>query len=147
MRHLVTSSCGAAAAIVISLSASRTSFSRSSLHPVLVRAHLNIPQSIIFYPSNLTHTTFFSTVDNCLDKMTAFSGSSTLGVGTSNYSYFAVPAAWVLAFIPHAYAAAASNGRFKNAHPRQLLHDLLSKKDKTPLDAKLVRAESAQMNG
>ncbi|SPC65480.1 uncharacterized protein UHOD_00637 [Ustilago sp. UG-2017b] len=64
-----------------------------------------------------------------------------------NYSYYAIPAAWVLAFLPHPYAAALSKGQFKNAHPRQLLHDLMAKKTKTETDKKIIRAESAQLNG
>ncbi|ETS63652.1 hypothetical protein PaG_01954 [Moesziomyces aphidis] len=78
--------------------------------------------------------------------MTVFSGSSALS-SVPNRSYYAIPAAWVLAILPHFYAAALSKGQFKNAHPRQLLHDLLAKKTKTANEAKIIRAESAQLNG
>lgn len=78
--------------------------------------------------------------------MSVFSGSSALGT-VPNYSYFAVPAAWMLAFLPHPYGISLSKGRFKNSSPRQMLHDLMAKKDKTPLDKKIIRAESAQLNG
>jgi len=78
--------------------------------------------------------------------MSAFTGSSTLS-SVTNYSYYAVPAAWIVAFVPHAYAAAISKGQFKNSSPRQMLHDLMAKKAKTPLDQKIIRAEAAQLNG
>ncbi|SPO20991.1 uncharacterized protein UTRI_00468 [Ustilago trichophora] len=78
--------------------------------------------------------------------MSVFSGSSALQ-SVPNYSFFAIPAAWLLAFLPHPYAVALSQGRFKNASPRQMLHDLMAKKDKTALDKKIIRAESAQLNG
>lgn len=77
--------------------------------------------------------------------MSIFSGSSAI-TGGPNYSYYAVPAAWVLAMVPHFVAAGLSKGQFKNAAPRQMMADLLAKKDKTALDKKIIRAESAQLN-
>ncbi|PWZ02615.1 hypothetical protein BCV70DRAFT_234434 [Testicularia cyperi] len=64
-----------------------------------------------------------------------------------NYSLFSIPAMWLVSFLPHPYAVALSKGRFKNSSPRQMMADLLAKKDKTKLDQKIIRAESAQMNG
>lgn len=77
--------------------------------------------------------------------MSIFSGSSALS-SAPNYSYYSIPAAWVLAMIPHFVAAGISKGQFKNAAPRQMMADLLAKKDKTALDKKIIRAESAQLN-
>ncbi|GAC95480.1 hypothetical protein PHSY_003056 [Pseudozyma hubeiensis SY62] len=78
--------------------------------------------------------------------MTAFSGSSALTSGP-NYSYYSIPAAWILAMIPHFVAAGLAGDKFKNTTPRQMLADLLAKKDKTALDKKIIRAESANYNG
>ena len=78
--------------------------------------------------------------------MSVFSGSSALGA-VPNYSYYAIPAARLLAFLPHPYGISLSNGRFKNSSPRQMLHHLMAKKDKTALDQKIIRAEAAQLNG
>ncbi|SJX60456.1 uncharacterized protein SRS1_11769 [Sporisorium reilianum f. sp. reilianum] len=73
-------------------------------------------------------------------------GSIALSSGP-NYSYYTIPAAWVIAILPHFIAVALAKDKFKNAAPRQLLADLLAKKDKTALDKKIIRAESAQLNG
>ncbi|SNX81725.1 uncharacterized protein MEPE_00430 [Melanopsichium pennsylvanicum] len=78
--------------------------------------------------------------------MSIFSGSSALGQ-VANYSYYTIPAAWILSILPHFHAIGLSKGQFKNTSPRQLLHDLMAKKDKTELDKKIIRAESAQLNG
>lgn len=78
--------------------------------------------------------------------MTVFAGSSALTSG-ANYSYYSIPAAWLLAIVPHFVAVGLAKDRFKNASPRQLMADLLAKKDKTSLDKKIIRAESAQLNG
>ncbi|KUJ16517.1 uncharacterized protein LY89DRAFT_707728 [Mollisia scopiformis] len=66
---------------------------------------------------------------------------------TKNYSLYAVPAAWLCAFIPHAYAAFSSKS-FDNRSPRTYSESLA--KDQTLDQAKkncILRAESAQMNG
>ncbi|CDS02263.1 uncharacterized protein SPSC_02649 [Sporisorium scitamineum] len=72
--------------------------------------------------------------------------SSALSSGP-NYSYYSIPAAWLVAILPHFVAVGLAKDRFKNASPRQLMADLLAKKDKTALDKKIIRAESAQLNG
>lgn len=77
--------------------------------------------------------------------MTAFSGSSALTSGP-NYSYYSIPAAWVVAMLPHFYAVGLAGDKFKNTSPRQMFADLLAKKDKTALDKKIIRAESANYN-
>ncbi|TKY90636.1 hypothetical protein EX895_000634 [Sporisorium graminicola] len=64
-----------------------------------------------------------------------------------NYSYYSIPAAWVLAMVPHFVAIGLAKDQFTNVSPRQLIADLLAKKDKTALDKKIIRAESAQLNG
>ena len=78
--------------------------------------------------------------------MSVFSAPSVAGA-VPNYSYYTIPIAWLLAFLPHPYAVTLSKGAFKNAAPRQLLHDLMAKKTKTDVDKKIIRAESAQLNG
>lgn len=78
--------------------------------------------------------------------MTVFAGSSVVS-STSNYSYYTIPAAWFLAVVPHFVAIGLAKNKFKNVSPRQMMADLLAKKDKTALDKKIIRAESAQLNG
>ena len=78
--------------------------------------------------------------------MSTFTGSSVVA-STPNYSYYSIPAAWLLAMLPHFVGVALAKDQFKNASPRQLMADLLAKKNKTALDKKIIRAESAQLNG
>ncbi|KAF2150194.1 hypothetical protein K461DRAFT_300643 [Myriangium duriaei CBS 260.36] len=65
---------------------------------------------------------------------------------TRNLSLYAVPAAWVLSIAPHFYAA--SLGRFDNKNPRTYTRETEGDQsiDKAT-KGKILRAESAQMNG
>ncbi|CZR64805.1 uncharacterized protein PAC_14704 [Phialocephala subalpina] len=73
--------------------------------------------------------------------------ASALFDNTKNYSLYAIPAAWVIAFIPHAYAASLSKV-FDNRSPRTYADNVA--KDQT-LDkatkALILRSEGAQTNG
>lgn len=64
-----------------------------------------------------------------------------------NYSFYAIPAMWLVSFLPHPYAIINAGDRFKNTSPRQMVSDLMTKKDKTETDKMIIRAESAQQNG
>lgn len=64
-----------------------------------------------------------------------------------NYSFYSIPAMWLVSFMPHPYAIICAGDRFKNTSPRQMVSDLMAKKDKTDNDKKVIRAESAQANG
>ncbi|PMD15456.1 hypothetical protein NA56DRAFT_733632 [Hyaloscypha hepaticicola] len=66
---------------------------------------------------------------------------------TRNFSIYAIPAAWVIAFLPHAYAASQSKS-FDNRSPRTYTQTLeqdqtISKANKS----RIIRAEAAQTNG
>ena len=76
-----------------------------------------------------------------------FTSSSAVGMGVPNYSYFSIPVGWVLCMIPHWFAVARTRDQFNIANPRQLLHDLLSKKNRSEEEGKILRAEAAQLNG
>ncbi|KAF1355452.1 hypothetical protein BDV97DRAFT_387509 [Delphinella strobiligena] len=67
---------------------------------------------------------------------------------TRNFSYYTVPAVWVLSIAPHFYAAKLAGNKFDNRNPRGLKEVLAA--DQT-LDqstkGRIIRAESAQQNG
>ncbi|KAL2066318.1 hypothetical protein VTL71DRAFT_2389 [Oculimacula yallundae] len=66
---------------------------------------------------------------------------------TRNFSFYTVPAAWVIAFLPHPYAVSLSK-KFSNVSPRTYVGDL--QKDQTIDQAtkdRIIRAEGAQTNG
>ncbi|ORY78590.1 hypothetical protein BCR37DRAFT_108426 [Protomyces lactucae-debilis] len=65
-----------------------------------------------------------------------------------NYSFYAVPAAWLLAIVPHWIAAGMANSvdKFDNVEPR-MAHENLKAKMTAAQHAKFRRAEAAQMNG
>ncbi|TVY80324.1 hypothetical protein LSUE1_G004278 [Lachnellula suecica] len=66
---------------------------------------------------------------------------------TRNFSLYAIPVAWVLAFAPHAYAASASKV-FDNRSPRTYVKTLEADQtiDKATKDL-IIRCEGAQSNG
>ncbi|MCJ1250880.1 hypothetical protein MMC30_008108 [Trapelia coarctata] len=71
---------------------------------------------------------------------------------TRNFSFYAVPAAWVLCLLPHAYATSlydrSSSQKFDTRNPRALKEKLAS--DQTLSQAtkdRIMRAEGAQQNG
>lgn len=64
-----------------------------------------------------------------------------------NYSFYSIPAMWLVSFLPHPYAILTAGDKFRNSSPRQMVADLMAKKDKTANDKKIIRAESAQANG
>jgi uncharacterized MAPEG superfamily protein len=71
-----------------------------------------------------------------------------------NYSLYAVPAAWTIALLPHAYAISLTNSKSKNkskfdiTQPRSMPSRLVSDPtlDKSTKD-RIIRAEGAQANG
>jgi uncharacterized MAPEG superfamily protein len=74
-------------------------------------------------------------------------------MNTSNYSFYAVPAAWVLSIVPHLYAISVHDsnskaGKFDNTQPRSLTKKIESDQtlDKATKDH-IIRAEGAQQNG
>lgn len=71
---------------------------------------------------------------------------------TRNFSFYTIPAAWVLSIIPHTYAVLlhdkSSPKKFDNTNPRTLVPSL----DKnqaldTTTKQTIIRAEAAQQNG
>lgn len=71
---------------------------------------------------------------------------------TNNYSFYTIPAAWVLCLLPHAYASKVyekSQGQeWDNSSPRYLVQKISSKTTElTPDEARYLRAEAAQQNG
>jgi len=67
---------------------------------------------------------------------------------TSNLSLYTIPAAWVLAMAPHAYAMSLAGKKFDARHPRSLISSL--EKDQaldSATKARITRAEGAQANG
>ncbi|TVY51820.1 hypothetical protein LCER1_G005717 [Lachnellula cervina] len=66
---------------------------------------------------------------------------------TRNFSFYAPPAAWLLAFIPHAIAASLSK-TFDNRSPRTYVKSLEADQtiDKATKDL-IIRCEGAQSNG
>ncbi|KAF8856334.1 hypothetical protein BDZ45DRAFT_625275 [Acephala macrosclerotiorum] len=73
--------------------------------------------------------------------------ASALFDNTKNYSLYAIPAAWIIAFIPHAYAASKSKA-FDNRSPRTYGDSLAKDQtlDKATKDL-ILRSEAAQTNG
>ncbi|KAH6717998.1 hypothetical protein DL95DRAFT_490546 [Leptodontidium sp. 2 PMI_412] len=66
---------------------------------------------------------------------------------TRNFSFYTVPAAWLVAFLPHPYAVSLSK-KFDNVSPRTYIGSL--QKDQTIDQAtkdRITRAEGAQTNG
>ncbi|KAH7370489.1 hypothetical protein BKA65DRAFT_522205 [Rhexocercosporidium sp. MPI-PUGE-AT-0058] len=66
---------------------------------------------------------------------------ATLFDTTRQFSFYTVPAAWLIAFLPHPYAVSLSK-KFDNLSPRTYVGSL--QKDRTDL---IIRAEGAQTNG
>jgi len=69
-----------------------------------------------------------------------------------NYSFYAIPATWVLSILPHLYAISVHDSKspkkFDNTQPRSVTSTL---KDNQALDSatkdRIIRAEGAQQNG
>ena len=73
--------------------------------------------------------------------------ASSFASNAPNLSFYAIPAAWLVAIAPHFYAVALTKGKFTNSSPRQYLADVKAKAVKTEEDKKYIRAEGAQLNG
>ncbi|KAM5351587.1 hypothetical protein ACJ41O_004310 [Fusarium nematophilum] len=74
---------------------------------------------------------------------------SFLGLDLSrNYSYFSIPAAFVVIAIPHIYAVRISAGTYDNANPRGHKENI-EKSEKLDKDKKqhILRAKAASENG
>jgi len=71
-----------------------------------------------------------------------------MNMNTENYSFYAVPVAWLLALAPHAYAMMLLDKKFDNMQPRS---NVLKLESDQSLDKAtkgfIVRAEGAQQNG
>jgi uncharacterized MAPEG superfamily protein len=71
---------------------------------------------------------------------------------STNYSFYTIPAAWLLSILPHSYAimlcSRSSSKRFDNRHPRSCTLKLESDQtiDKATKE-RIIRAEGAQQNG
>ncbi|KAL8290328.1 hypothetical protein RQP46_002586 [Phenoliferia psychrophenolica] len=70
----------------------------------------------------------------------------------SNFSYYAIPAAWVSAMVPHFYAAALSKSSkdmpgFTNSEPREFLHKCRTLEKQSKDVKTYLRAEAASQNG
>ncbi|KAM3417022.1 hypothetical protein BST61_g8605 [Cercospora zeina] len=69
-----------------------------------------------------------------------------MGPSANNFSFYSIPAAWILCIAPHFYAA--SLGKFDNKAPRSYTKETGNDQsiDKATKD-RIVRAEGAQQNG
>ncbi|QDS76246.1 hypothetical protein FKW77_001055 [Venturia effusa] len=67
---------------------------------------------------------------------------------TRNFSFYTIPAAWVLSIAPHFYAASLGGKKFDNRNPRTYIPSLASDQtfDQTTKNT-IIRAEGAQQNG
>jgi uncharacterized MAPEG superfamily protein len=71
---------------------------------------------------------------------------------STNYSFYTIPAAWLLSILPHSYAimlySRTTHKRFDNRHPRSLTSKLEGDQsiDKATKE-RIIRAEGAQQNG
>ncbi|KAH7382774.1 hypothetical protein BKA64DRAFT_646930 [Cadophora sp. MPI-SDFR-AT-0126] len=66
---------------------------------------------------------------------------------TNNLSFYAIPAAWLFAFLPHPFAVSLSK-KFDNVSPRTYVGSLQNDQtiDQATKD-RIIRAEGAQTNG
>lgn len=75
-----------------------------------------------------------------------------MSLSTTNYSFYTIPAAWLLSILPHTYAiilySISAHKRFDNCHPRSLISKLEGDQtiDKRTKE-RIIRAEGAQQNG
>jgi len=75
-----------------------------------------------------------------------------MSLATTNYSFYSIPAAWLLSLIPHQYAitlySRSARKTFDNRHPRSLTSKLEGDQtiDKRTKE-RIIRAEGAQQNG
>jgi len=75
-----------------------------------------------------------------------------MSLSTTNYSFYTIPAAWLLSLLPHTYAiilySRSAHKRFDNRHPRSLTSKLEGDQtiDKATKE-RIIRAEGAQQNG
>ncbi len=75
-----------------------------------------------------------------------------MSLSTTNYSFYTIPAAWLLSIIPHQYAiilySKSAHKRFDNCHPRSLTSKVEGDQaiDKAT-KRRIIRAEGAQQNG
>ncbi|SLM41078.1 Membrane-associated, eicosanoid/glutathione metabolism (MAPEG) protein [Lasallia pustulata] len=68
--------------------------------------------------------------------------------GSHNWSLHTIPAAWVLAVLPHSYAMYLAGPKVDNTQPRGLLNKLASDQSvDSATKARIARAEGAQANG
>jgi uncharacterized MAPEG superfamily protein len=75
-----------------------------------------------------------------------------MSLSPTNYSFYTIPAAWLLSILPHSYAiilySRSAHKRFDNCHPRSLTSKLEGDQsiDKAT-KGRIIRAEGAQQNG
>jgi uncharacterized MAPEG superfamily protein len=75
-----------------------------------------------------------------------------MSLSTTNYSFYAIPAVWLLSLLPHTYAiilySTSGPKTFDNRHPRSLTSKLEGDQtiDKATKEC-IIRAEGAQQNG
>jgi uncharacterized MAPEG superfamily protein len=75
-----------------------------------------------------------------------------MSLSTTNYSFYTIPAVWLLSILPHSYAimlySRSAHKRFDNRHPRSLTSKLEGDQtiDKRTKE-RIIRAEGAQQNG
>lgn len=69
------------------------------------------------------------------------------GKGTPNYSLYAVPAMYAIAFLPHLLVVAVlSGGKWENSNPRCYVARIDRKEKKTATEQMILRAEACQAN-
>ncbi len=111
-------------------------FLLSCFSPMTIKPFLTVTS----IPFSADHFHELSTLHHLLNKDTI--------KGMTNYSLYAIPAAWVLSIAPHFYAVSLANkvSKFDNTNPRHAAVDLAAKMSKEQL-ATFERAEAAQQNG
>jgi uncharacterized MAPEG superfamily protein len=74
-----------------------------------------------------------------------------MSLSSTNYSFYTIPAAWLISILPHSYAimlySRSSSKQFDNRHPRSLTSKLEGDQtiDKATKE-RIIRAEGAQQN-
>jgi len=85
--------------------------------------------------------------------MSSFAKLSSPGLGTSNYSFYAIPVAWALALMPHAYAMALydkerapGTAEYDTTMPRKNISNVKDAKLSPVMADRFLRAEGSNDN-
>ncbi|KAI4134701.1 MAG: hypothetical protein LQ347_001305 [Umbilicaria vellea] len=68
--------------------------------------------------------------------------------GSHNWSLHTIPAAWILALLPHLYATSLAGSKFDVTQPRGMVNKLVNDQSlDSATKSRIARAEGAQQNG